>query len=168
MHCAAVRKHLSRYVDSEVPPGLRAEIEEHLVGCANCRQAVAKLEGLAGMLRSSVVPEVPEGFAARVMRKAQADATEGARGWWFDWKAFGWWWESSAAMRAAAIGVVVVGLTAGAVMGGGFGRGGSLSVAQRPARGAGPVAQTMDFIGGIPAGSVEQAYLTWVTEGAQK
>jgi anti-sigma factor RsiW len=169
MRCKAVRKQLSRYVDLEVPPELREEIEAHLAGCPDCRQALAKLEQVAGVLASGSLPPVPEGFAERVMGKARAQARREPQARWSDWRPLGWWWDAAPAMRAAAIVAALVGLTAGAVMSGGFARPSSFSRGQQAAAGGtGSTVQTSDFLGGVPAGSVEQTYLAWMAETSGK
>jgi anti-sigma factor RsiW len=165
MRCKAVHKQLSRYADLEVPAELRGEIEAHLAGCADCRQELAKLDRLGRVLSSTNLPPLPEAFGERVMALARAQTTRQRQTARSGWDLLGWWWDAQPAMRAAAIVVVLFGLTTGAVMSGGFVRPSSLSRTPRGTAGeVSPVLQSFDFLGGVPAGSVEQTYLTWVAE----
>jgi anti-sigma factor RsiW len=162
MRCASVCKRLSQYMDLEVPPKVREDIRRHLAQCADCRNALARLEQLGRVLTGTDLPPVPEEFAARVMRAARAQVALKPEPWWSHWTLLNWWWNAALEMRAAAITVVLVGLTAGLAMSGGFTRPSATSLPQRRTAEVGPVVQNIDFLGGIPAGSVEQTYLTWV------
>jgi len=157
MRCAAVRKQLNRYLDAELAPGAREEVERHLSDCPACLAALAELQGVGGLWTALETPVVPEGFADRVMREARKRTASKPRQAWH-WPWLRWWWEQSLAMRAAAASVVVVGLAVGMVMGGGLFR------AQPPATGSDPIIQNLGFVGGIPGGSVEQTYLAAVTK----
>jgi hypothetical protein len=56
--CAHVRTQLGVYLLGAIGPGERAQIEEHLAACAWCREELAGLAGLPGLLR-----RVPPGVA---------------------------------------------------------------------------------------------------------
>lgn len=55
--CAQVRNQLGVYLLGAVGPGERAQIEEHLAACPWCREELAGLAGLPGLLRR-VPPDV--------------------------------------------------------------------------------------------------------------
>src|SRR5579859_1529386 len=165
MRCKRVLKQLSRYVDLEVPPELREEIEGHLAECSGCRQSLAKLERVAAVPAGSSLPSVPDGFAERVMGKARDQARREPQARGAEWRPLSWWWDAAPIMRAAAIVAALVGLTSGAVMSGGFARPSSFSRGQQAAAGGpGSIVPSSDFLAGIPAGSVEQTYLAWMAE----
>jgi anti-sigma factor RsiW len=168
MRCSAIRKQLNRYLDAEVPAGLRDHVERHLAGCPECRRALAQLERLADVLEGADVPPVPEGFAARVMRQARAQTAQRPPAGWFEWNLLRWWREAAPAMRVAAATAIVVGLAAGLTMSGGLSRPVPASFPPRPEAGRDPIVQNFDFLGGIPAGSVEQTYLASVAEAPKK
>ncbi|MBI4662984.1 MAG: zf-HC2 domain-containing protein [Verrucomicrobia bacterium] len=157
MRCAAVRKELNRYLDAELAPKAREEVERHLTACPACREALAQLQGVSGLWAALETPRMPEGFADRVMREArQRTGSRPRQAWHWPW--LRWWWEQSLAMRAAAASTVVAGLAVGVIMGGGLFR------PLPPAIGHDPLVQNLGFVGGIPAGSVEQTYLASVAE----
>lgn len=68
--CAQVRHELGVYVLGAIGPGDRARVEQHLAACPRCREELAGLAGLPGLLRR--VP--PDGAM-----QAWADDTSGAR-----------------------------------------------------------------------------------------
>lgn len=49
--CAQIRTELGVYVLGAIEPGERAKVDEHLVSCARCREELAGLAGLPGLLR---------------------------------------------------------------------------------------------------------------------
>jgi anti-sigma factor RsiW len=49
--CAQVRNQLGVYLLGAIGPGERAQIEEHLAACPWCREELAALAGLPGLLR---------------------------------------------------------------------------------------------------------------------
>ena len=65
MTCAERRAALVAYLDEELGPAERAELETHLAGCEACRAALAAERRLSGALASlhPVVP--PRDFEAR-------------------------------------------------------------------------------------------------------
>ncbi|HBO45540.1 MAG TPA: hypothetical protein DD670_16740 [Planctomycetaceae bacterium] len=71
MRCHDVRKQLDLFVRQDVTPGVADRIEAHLADCPACREARNRLVRLALLLESVAAPPVPEGFAARVVMRAQ-------------------------------------------------------------------------------------------------
>ena len=49
--CRLVREELTSYVDEQLDPGRRIEVERHLQGCATCRGALAREDGGRSVLR---------------------------------------------------------------------------------------------------------------------
>jgi anti-sigma factor RsiW len=49
--CAQVRQELGVYVVGAIEPANRARLKRHLTACARCRDELAGLAGLPGMLR---------------------------------------------------------------------------------------------------------------------
>ena len=58
--CAQARNALGVYLLGAIEPGERAQVEDHLVSCPRCREELAALAGLPGLLR-----KVPAGGAMR-------------------------------------------------------------------------------------------------------
>jgi len=58
-----LRRHLSAYLDGEVPPGLRRRLEGHLSRCSACRRELAGLEDVARAVASLPRQPPPRSFA---------------------------------------------------------------------------------------------------------
>lgn len=59
MNCARARKALSRRLDGELEPALRARLDEHLAGCAACRETDAAWREAGRLLREEPVRAPP-------------------------------------------------------------------------------------------------------------
>lgn len=76
MNCAETEKYLSEYLDNEIAPHLRQQIDEHLAQCESCRHKLAQLQALCSSI-ASLNEELPEDFNAKlaarlaVAKKAQ-------------------------------------------------------------------------------------------------
>jgi anti-sigma factor RsiW len=49
--CAQAYHQLGAYVLGAIGPGERAQVDEHLAACLRCREKLAGLAGLPGLLR---------------------------------------------------------------------------------------------------------------------
>jgi hypothetical protein len=70
--CAHCRSELGVYVLGAIGPAERAWVDEHLADCLRCREELAALAGLPGLLR-----RVPPDLALRALTDAPADAPSG-------------------------------------------------------------------------------------------
>ncbi|HTZ23625.1 MAG TPA: anti-sigma factor [Streptosporangiaceae bacterium] len=70
--CAPYRAELGVYVLGAIGPAERARVDEHLAGCPRCRDELAALAGLPGLLR-----RVPPDLALRALTDASIDAPPG-------------------------------------------------------------------------------------------
>lgn len=81
-----VRALAGAYLDGEADPLARSELEAHLAGCADCRQAVDAARGLSAALRAEAEYfEAPDGLAARLAAAAAPAPPRRARprqAWW--------------------------------------------------------------------------------------
>ena len=81
MNCPQIQTELSAYVDGELPPSIRAEVEAHIEGCAACRKRLAELrklaEGVAALPKLQPAPQ----FLAAVRRKIARGETPEQRNW---------------------------------------------------------------------------------------
>ena len=64
--CAQVVKELSNYIDDDIDPKLRAEIEEHLRGCRRCSVLVDSTRRTLRIVGDDRVFEVPVGYSERL------------------------------------------------------------------------------------------------------
>ena len=81
MNCPQIQTELSAYVDGELPPSIRAEVEAHIEGCAACRKRLAELrklvEGVAALPKLQPAPQ----FLAAVRRKIAHGETPEQKNW---------------------------------------------------------------------------------------
>ncbi|HVH87329.1 MAG TPA: sigma-70 family RNA polymerase sigma factor, partial [Terriglobales bacterium] len=66
--CAQVLKELSNYIDEDIDPRLRAEIEEHLRGCRRCSVLLDSTRKTLRIVGDDRVFEVPVGYSERLHR----------------------------------------------------------------------------------------------------
>ena len=70
--CAAYRTELGVYVLGAIGPAERVRVDQHLAACPSCREELAALAGLPGLLR-----RVPPDLALRALTDAATDAPPG-------------------------------------------------------------------------------------------
>jgi anti-sigma factor RsiW len=64
--CAQVLKDLSNYIDEEIDPQLRAEIENHLRGCHRCSVLVDSTRKTLRIVGDERVFDIPVGYSERL------------------------------------------------------------------------------------------------------
>jgi anti-sigma factor RsiW len=92
---------LSELADGDLAPDVAASIERHLVHCASCRAALARLHAIierAGALPTTIEPPAGEWAALRSRLRRHAGSAPRRGGWLRDW-----------GLRAAAALVLVAG-----------------------------------------------------------
>ena len=67
--CLEVIRELSNYVDQDVQPELRAEIEAHLPTCAHCTAIYDGLRNTITLMGDGRSFELPSGFSQRLRDK---------------------------------------------------------------------------------------------------
>ena len=96
VRCEEVRREISNYLEGEVPPELRAAIEEHIHGCKRCTAVLNGTRNVVHLYGDERMLEVPLGFSHRLQRRL-ADNTQPNRRSFLGW------------MVAAAAAVIMVG-----------------------------------------------------------
>lgn len=152
MQCPEAQNRLSAYLDRELDPGLSRELALHLDDCPACRNQLESLSSLTAMLAADVIPEPPAALAGRILAASRRPHAASP--------VILWWSELSRAMRAAAVIMLMVGTTAGTLLG--------LSVTRTPlpvtvatAEETDPIAQLgLDYFSEMPEGSLAAAYLS--------
>ena len=76
MKHADVKQNLADYLEGDLPLELRASIDAHLDGCAECAREVDEMQQTVRLLRTLPDPETPPMIAANVMRRIRAGETE--------------------------------------------------------------------------------------------
>ena len=66
--CGQVLANLSDYLDDELPPGSRRQIEDHLRGCSECARFGGELRSTVRALRAHLTtsPGLPTSLRARL------------------------------------------------------------------------------------------------------
>lgn len=80
MKCAECQRELSACLDGEVTGAVRAQMEAHVAGCADCRQRLTDLRQIAAGVKALPQLPAPPQFMAEVRRKIWANE----RRPWFD------------------------------------------------------------------------------------
>ena len=72
IQCEVVRALVPTYVDGEVSETVASTIRRHLIDCPACRAVAQEEQSLRQWFVAGPEVEVPDGFAARVARRAFA------------------------------------------------------------------------------------------------
>lgn len=72
MDCKAIRPLISYYYDGEATPEERVQVEQHLAGCADCRQVLAQYRAMGSEIRDMAMPVPPSGLHRDVWRAIEA------------------------------------------------------------------------------------------------
>lgn len=71
--CLAIQEQLSNYLDQELERGSAGKIEEHLAGCAVCREFLVSLRKSIELCRQAPRPCVGEECYQRALAKAREE-----------------------------------------------------------------------------------------------
>ena len=69
IHCEDVLRELSNYIDQEVTPELRRQIEEHLRACHHCTVLVSTTRKTLSLVAGSNILELPSGVSQRLLER---------------------------------------------------------------------------------------------------
>lgn len=160
MQCQQVQLLLNRYIDGEISEAVRGELDRHLEACAVCRAEVELLRKLEPLLAELPVPPLPADLTTSILRRAATPERTGSSVIiWRDW-----WTSATTPLRAAAVVILMVGLAVGGILG--------RSVNGKPLRSNTDVRSAavipltvyeLDDLGGLPDGSLSEAYLELLT-----
>ena len=74
MDCKEVRGLSDAYLDGELPPASRAEVDAHLAGCAACRAEIEANRAFIARLKAGASYfEAPPGLAARLAQRLESE-----------------------------------------------------------------------------------------------
>ena len=105
MDCAAYQRWFSSYVDEQLAPPQRAELETHLAGCARCHAELASLQHMVQTLRTIEPPEAPN-LVPRVHAALERSAANASAPRQINW----WPVHGVALVTGAALIAIVVGV----------------------------------------------------------
>jgi predicted anti-sigma-YlaC factor YlaD len=72
--CREVIRELSGYIDQDVRPELRREIEEHLAKCRHCTAIYDGMRNVIRLIGDERTFELPAGFSQRLRDKLAREA----------------------------------------------------------------------------------------------
>ena len=72
--CHQVLRELSDYLEADLPPQLRLQIERHLKECDHCTAVYDGMRNVVRLLGDEKVIELPEGFSERLYKRIVSDA----------------------------------------------------------------------------------------------
>jgi len=155
--CVKNRKRLGAYLDGELSRREQESVERHLQRCDSCRLALSGLKKLEPALTAFDVPPVPSWLTARVMAAARNRQREVIAA---DWSPLKWWRIASAPIQAAAIGMLIVGLSLGLVLGWTSAPSSKqVTVTAQPD----PLdIYQLDYLSDLPSGSIASSYMTLI------
>jgi len=67
--CYQVRRELSDYLEGDLSPQLRLQIEEHLQSCSHCTAVYDGMRNVMGLLGDQKIIELPEGLSRRLYKR---------------------------------------------------------------------------------------------------
>ena len=80
MTCEVVRTYLSDFIDEALPPGILADIREHLWGCPSCAELYETLLAAEGFYSAAKAREVPEQYRQSLQRRLEELVADGREG----------------------------------------------------------------------------------------
>ena len=70
--CYQVRIELSNYIEADLQPQLRLQIEEHLKSCDHCAAVYDGVRNVVRLMGDERIIELPEGFSERLYRRVMS------------------------------------------------------------------------------------------------
>lgn len=67
--CHEVLQELANYLDEELTPELRTQVQEHLRSCRNCTVLVNTTRKTLTLVADGYVSELPQGVSERLMER---------------------------------------------------------------------------------------------------
>ncbi len=67
--CYQVRRELSDYLEGDLTPKLRLQIEDHLQSCSHCMAVYDGLRNVVRLLGDEKIIELPDGFSRRLYKR---------------------------------------------------------------------------------------------------
>jgi len=75
--CKHVWEHISAYIDGDVDPSLRADIDRHLETCEICSAVLDSTRNVVVLVADDRVFELPAGFSERLHARLERDLNGG-------------------------------------------------------------------------------------------
>lgn len=75
--CRKVIRELSKYIDQDVEPALRREMEEHIAKCAHCTAILDGTHNVIQLICDHRTFDLPAGFSQRLRERISGEASNG-------------------------------------------------------------------------------------------
>lgn len=72
--CREVRRELSNYIENDVTPELRRQMEEHFAACAGCTAIYDGVRNVIKLVGDGRILELPNGFSQRLVARLAAQS----------------------------------------------------------------------------------------------
>lgn len=73
LDCQHVWNEISNYIDGEIDPAVRAEVEEHLAHCRHCAAVLDSTRNIVYLIADERVFNLPVGYGERLRARLQAE-----------------------------------------------------------------------------------------------
>jgi len=73
IHCKDVWREISNYLDNDLDPGLRREIESHLENCRHCAALLDSTHNVLVLVADQRTFHLPMGFHERLMKRLASE-----------------------------------------------------------------------------------------------
>ena len=110
MRCENISEYLSAYVEDDLEPGVRLNVDQHLETCNTCRADLADIADLFRVMdEPKMMVEFPGSLADGVMRRLRVEQKENRKttGGWFASLSRGWQFATAGAGALAVMAVIL-------------------------------------------------------------
>ena len=77
LNCKHVWAQISNYIDGEVSPEMRADIEQHLAHCRHCAAVLDSTRNILILMADDRTFEIPVGYSDRLHARLQQEIAAG-------------------------------------------------------------------------------------------
>ena len=152
MDCRDARNRMAEFAAGRLAPDAWGAMREHLRGCRECREALSRVDSLAGLAARLPDAPLPVDLSRHVM--AAARGRQAARP--IEWHPLLWWRAASHSLRWATLTLGLIGLLLGGATASSVWPGASSD----PWVGADPLERhAIDYLADAPDGSLAGSYL---------
>ncbi|MBU0952265.1 MAG: zf-HC2 domain-containing protein [Elusimicrobia bacterium] len=89
MNCKKIEEFLSAYIDNQLSPGLKKDVDLHLKGCLNCSKRLADLKTVVGLVSSLEPKQLPQYYQTQLDAKLAESIRQDSRRFSL-WTSFTW------------------------------------------------------------------------------
>jgi anti-sigma factor RsiW len=76
LNCQHVWREISNYIENDIDPELRANIEDHLAHCRHCAAVLDSTRNILYLIADERTFELPGGFSERLHARLEQEITE--------------------------------------------------------------------------------------------